>query len=274
MKMIFTVSILSIFLNTAFAAKDAKDPIVAEVNGTKIKKSTLFRYHNKNLHFVKSDKKATLKNSLNDLIDRIVGIEKAKKANLHKKPSVIKKMNDILYHAQISKDLDPQLKKIKVTDKEVKSYYSKNPEYRTAQILYRLRVAPSKEDVKKATEQSYGIYEVVTKKPESFLVMAAKYSQTSNAPIGGDLGYQPRAKLTPEFFAAIKNKEVGFITKPFRTQYGFHVVKVLGVKEYKQINIKMYKKIIYDQKRDKILAGYFAKSRKQSKIKLYKQHMK
>ncbi len=183
-------------------------------------------------------------------------------------------MNDILYHAQISKDLEPELKKIKVSDAEVKSYYKKYPEYRTAQILYRLKVTPTAQDVKKATEQSYAIYKEVTKKPDSFLALATKFSQTSNAQIGGDLGYQPKAKLTPEFFNAINGKAKGYITKPFRTQYGFHVVRILGVKEYKQINMKMYKKIIYDQKRDKILASYFAQIRKKSNIKINKKHLK
>ena len=271
MKWILLITILlSSF--SSFAQKD--DPVVAEVNGKKIKKSTLYKYHTQNLKFVKSNKQVTIESSLNDLINRIVGIDKAKKANLHKEPQVIKKMNDIIYHAQISKDLEPKLKKIKVSDNEVKKYYRDNPEYRTAQILYRLPVVPTKTDVEKALEQSMGIYNEVKKNPENFLKIAQRFSQTSTAQIGGDLGYQPKTRLTPEFYEAIKGKKVGYITKPFRSQYGVHVVKVLGVKKYEQIEKKMYKKIIYDIKRDKILEDYFKSERAKAKIKVNSKNLK
>lgn len=272
MKWILLLSLLITSITTTFAQDT--DPVVAEVNGQKIKRSTLYKYHTNNLKFVKALKKTTLEGSLNDLINRKIGIDKAKKANLHKHPAVIKKMNDIVYHAQISKDLEGELKKIKVSDEEVKTYYANNPEYNTAQILYRLRAVPSKDDVKKALDQSLSIYKQLNKTPDKFREMAQKFSQTNTAQIGGELGYQPRTKLTPEYYEAIKNKNIGFITKPFRSQYGVHIVKVLGVKKYKQIEKKMYKKIIYDIKRDKILDDYFKKERSKSKVKIYTKNLK
>jgi parvulin-like peptidyl-prolyl isomerase len=272
MKLILLLGLLITSITTAYS-KD-KDPIVAVVNGQKIKKSTLYKYHVNNLKFVKALKKTTLEGSLDDLINRKIGIDKAKKNNLHKNPAVIKKMNDIVYHAQISRDLEGELKKIKVSDDDVKNYYSNNPEYNTAQILYRLRAVPSKEDVEKALDQSLALYKQLNKTPEKFSDIARTFSQTSTAQIGGELGYQPRTKLTLEYYEAIKNKNIGFITKPFRSQYGVHIVKVLGVKKYKQIEKKMYKKIIYDIKRDEILANYFKKERSNSKVKIYTKNIK
>ena len=272
MKWILLTSLVLTSLTTSFAQD--KDPVVAEVNGKKITKSTLLRYHENNLKFVKATKKVTLESSLDDLINRAVGISKARANNLQKRPEVIKKMNDIIYHAQISKDIEPLLKKITVSDSDVKSFYRKNPEYRTAQILYRLPVTPTQEDVKKALEQSLAIYNQLQKTPEKFLEMAQKFSQTSNAAIGGDLGYQPRTKLTPEFYEEINGKNIGFITKPFRSQYGVHVVKVLGKKNYEQIDKNLYKKIIYDIKRDEILENYFKSERKNAKVKIFAKNLK
>ena len=51
-------------------------------------------------------------------------------------------MEDILYHAQISKDLEKQLGQIQVSEEEVKKYYSDNPEYRTAHILLEQKLLP------------------------------------------------------------------------------------------------------------------------------------
>ncbi|MFP5458506.1 MAG: peptidylprolyl isomerase [Bacteriovoracia bacterium] len=261
---------LAMTLTSSFAQAPAD--AVATVNGKKITKAQLEEYHQQNLRFV-SQRKITREVSLDDLINRELGIQKARKGGLDKDPVVAAKMEEVLYHAQISKDLEGELKKITVSDDEVRSYYSDNKEYRTAHILYRLRVQPSEQDVKQALEQSLSIYEEVKKNPESFATLANKYSQSTAAPVGGDLGFQPPTRLAPEYYAEIKGQKVGYITRPFRTQMGMHIVKVLGVKDFAQIDKNLYKKIIYDQKRDAILANYFKALQKSADIKINKNQL-
>lgn len=251
---------------TAFAQTD---DVAATVNGKKITRAQLDEYHQQNLRFV-SQRKVTRETSLDDLINRELGIQKAHKTGTDKSPEVVSKMDDVLFHAQISKDLAGDLKKITVTDDEVRKYYENNKEYRTAHILYRVRVQPTPDEVKKALEQSVDIYNQVSKNPDSFATFANKFSQSSAAPVGGDMGFQPAIRLAPEYYAAIKGQRIGFITKPFRTQMGYHIVKVLGVKEFDQIDKNAYKKIIYDQKRDAILAKYFKDSQQGADIKINK----
>jgi parvulin-like peptidyl-prolyl isomerase len=263
-----------ILFNINFLYSAEKDPIVAKVNGKEIRKSELYQYHQDNLKYARALKKVTLESSLNDLINREIGVDRAKKNKLDKVPHVVKKMEDILYHAQISKDLENKLKEIKVSDNEVKEFYKNNPEYRTAQILLRQRAVPDKEEVKKLKELEVQIYNEVTKSPDKFLEIAERFNQANSATRGGDLGYQPRTRLTPEFYAAIKGKKVGTITKPFKTQFGRHIVKVLGVKTYDQIDKGMYKKIIYDIKRDKMIEDYFQGLRKKSSVKVYSKNLR
>lgn len=254
------------------AAEEKNDPVVATVNGTKILASELSDYYLQNLKFVSANKVITKESSLNDLINKIVGIEKAKKNNIDKDPAVIKKMEEILYHAQISKDLEDDLLKIKVSDEEVKKYYDQNPEYRTAQILYRLRAAPSADEVATGENNVMGAYNELKEKSETaFMEFANRYSQSSTAIVGGDLGYQPRTRLTPQYYDQIKGKKVGTTIKPFRTQFGWHLVKVLGVKKFEQIDMDMYKKIIYDVKRDEILENYFKDLRAKASVKINKE---
>lgn len=268
--------LISLFFSfTALAQKNAPaDPVVAEVNGQKILKSTLIKYHTQNLNFVRSGEVPTLEKSLNDLIDRIIGIANGKKAKIHERPDVVKKMNDIVYHAYISDALTPLLKGIKVTKEEIDNYYKNNPEYRTSNILIRLRTLPSDEEVALGLEKIQTIYKQVKEKPSNFASLATVHSQTQNSLNGGDMGYQPRPRLTKQYYDAIKGKKVGFITQPFRSQYGWHIVKVTGIKKREQIDEKLYEKIVYDQKRDKILADYFKKERKNAKIKLNTKELK
>ena len=44
-------------------------------------------------------------------------------------------MEDVLYHAQLSKDLENEFTKITVKDKDIEKYYLKFPEYHSALLL-------------------------------------------------------------------------------------------------------------------------------------------
>ena len=80
--------------------------------------------------------------------------------------------------------------------------------------------------------------------------------------------------LAPEYYNAIKGKKVNFITQPVKTQYGLHIIKVLGEKKYSQINREVYEKLVYDIKRDKILGNYFSSLRSNASIKIEKKFLK
>ena len=178
-------------------------------------------------------------------------------------------MNDVLYHAQISKELEPSLKKIKeISEKDLRNYYRQNPEYRTANILLRVRPQPEEKEWQAALLQAKKIYVALKQNPEKFSEYAKKYGQSSSAPQGGELGFQPAVRMAPEYFRAINGKSKGYISPPVRTQFGYHIIKVLDVRKFKSINKTAYKKIVYDTMRDKILQRHFAKMRKNAKISL------
>ena len=54
---------------------------------------------------------------------------------------------------------------------------------------------------------------------------------TASKASGGDLGWQPAGVFAPEFEDAIKKLQPGQASAPFRTQFGWHVVKVLERRE-------------------------------------------
>ncbi|WP_412470465.1 peptidylprolyl isomerase [Oceanospirillum sp. RT-1-3] len=257
----------------ALGLEAAPKKVVAEVNGQKITKEELDQAYLLNKYVV-SDDPVTMKKVLTDLINKKLGVEKAKKAKLDQDPIVVKKLEEVIFNAQVSKDLEGEFQKIKVTDADVKRFYSDFPEYRTAHILLRVRVAPSENEINAAQKKIFEIHEQVTQEPSKFAELANKFSQSPNAHTGGDVGYQPAFFMAPEYFAAIKGKKDGFITRPVRTQLGYHVIKVLGVKKYEDINLGVYKKFVYDRKRDKIIEDYFAGLRKKANIKILDKNLK
>lgn len=269
---LFFFTILLTGASTSIAQEGGKDSIIATVNGKPIFKSQFEERFRQSMLFV-SKKPVSKEEVLNDLINRELGIEKAQKAKLGDNPIVKSKMDDVLYHAQISKDLEQQFNGIEVTDDAVEKYYQKYKEIRSRHILFRVRAEPSTEETTAALEQAMKVYGVLKKKKEKFPELANKYSQSSTAGAGGDLGFQPAVRYAPEYYEAIKDKKPGFITPPVRTQYGYHIIEVLAVKPYNEINMPLYRKLVYDEMRDEIIASYFKKMRADASIKINKEKL-
>ncbi len=73
--------------------------------------------------------------------------------------------------------------------------------------------------------------EVITKLDEgqSWDKLAAEYStDTSNKDNGGDLGWFPKGVMDPAFEEAAFSLQVGQVSQPIQSQFGWHVIQVLG----------------------------------------------
>jgi peptidyl-prolyl cis-trans isomerase C len=64
-------------------------------------------------------------------------------------------------------------------------------------------------------------------KGQSFAEMARKYSQCPSGKSGGDLGWFGKGRMVPEFEKAAFEGEKGKIQGPVKTQFGYHIIKVL-----------------------------------------------
>jgi peptidyl-prolyl cis-trans isomerase SurA len=72
---------------------------------------------------------------------------------------------------------------------------------------------------------------------EEFAVFAKTYSQDPGSAInGGDLGWEEPTTFVPEFAAAAAKLKEGEISQPFRTQYGWHIVQLLGKRDFDNTN--------------------------------------
>ncbi|SCY38938.1 peptidylprolyl isomerase [Alkaliphilus peptidifermentans] len=59
---------------------------------------------------------------------------------------------------------------------------------------------------------------------------AQKYSKCPSKEKGGELGHFTKGKMVPEFEAAVFNMDVNDLSAPVKTQFGFHIIKVLDKK--------------------------------------------
>ncbi len=67
----------------------------------------------------------------------------------------------------------------------------------------------------------------------SFEEAASKYSNCPSKANGGDLGEFTRGKMVPEFEETAFSMEEGKVSKPVKTQFGYHIIKLV----YKKKNL-------------------------------------
>jgi peptidyl-prolyl cis-trans isomerase C len=59
----------------------------------------------------------------------------------------------------------------------------------------------------------------------SFEELASKYSSCPSSARGGDLGTFGRGRMVPAFDTAAFDLEVGQVSEPVRTQFGYHLIQ-------------------------------------------------
>jgi len=120
-----------------------------------------------------------------------------------------------------------------VTPNEVQSYYNENiQQFQTPEQVRASHILLKTEGKDEAAvrRQAEGLLEQV-KAGADFAQLATKYSEDEgSAKAGGDLDYFGRGRMVPEFETAAFAMEPGQISDLVKTQYGFHIIKVVDKK--------------------------------------------
>jgi len=61
---------------------------------------------------------------------------------------------------------------------------------------------------------------------QEFSVLAQEYSSDGSSAGGGSLGYFGRGQMVPEFEKAAFSLDVGEVSEPIQSQFGYHIIKV------------------------------------------------
>ena len=119
---------------------------------------------------------------------------------------------------------------VTVTDAEAKAYYDENKEqFNQGETVNASHILVSTEE--KARE----IYAEIASGAKSFEEAAKEYSSCPSKENGGNLGDFGRGQMVPEFDTAVFEMEVGEITaEPVKTQFGYHLIKLVSKSESKE----------------------------------------
>jgi peptidyl-prolyl cis-trans isomerase D len=124
------------------------------------------------------------------------------------------------------------------TEEEIKAYYDEHrddykvPEKGTIDIVS-FDKAPSENDWARVQYLINDIYDSAMAGAD-FAELAKTYSEDNSAAGGGDLGWFAKGRMVPEFDSVAWNLKIDGISKPFKTRFGWHIVKLLGRKTEKE----------------------------------------
>jgi len=120
---------------------------------------------------------------------------------------------------------------IDLAEEKLRDFYEKHKEHfkrdETATVEYvAIPMAPTRSDTAFAKEQIDTVYKMAIS-GEDFGELAKRYSQdNATAPNSGDLGWFTHGQMVKPFEDVAFSLKKGEISKPFITQFGYHIIKL------------------------------------------------
>ena len=117
--------------------------------------------------------------------------------------------------------IEKAISTVTVTDADVKAYYDEHKdEFKSPETVTASHILI--EDEAKIKE----VYEDIKAGKITFEDAAKEFSTCPSGKQGGSLGEFTRGQMVPEFENAAFSMEVGAISEPVKTQFGFHLIKL------------------------------------------------
>lgn len=201
-----------------------KDPIIATLGQTPIYSSEFKYVFDKNSVNDSLSKEESLKQYLDLYVNFRLKVLEAESLGLDTLASFKQELEG--YKQQLA---EPYLLDSSVTESLVSQAYERmKEEIKASHILINL---PADADPKDTLTAYQKIDEIRQKalQGEDFAALAKTHSQDPSASVsGGDLGYFSSLQMVYPFEDAAYKTKVGDISAPFRTRFGYHIVKVTG----------------------------------------------
>ncbi len=158
--------------------------------------------------------------------------------------------------------IDGIKKNINIKNDALKKYYENNQEefyspksVEASHILFKVAQDADEKTVNKVKERAMKIYEKAIEKNADFAELAKKYSQGPTKDQGGFLGEFTKESMVEPFATtafSLKEKE---ISKPIRTFYGWHIIKLNKIHKakttsFQDAKLQIKKQLVAEKKRE------------------------
>lgn len=131
---------------------------------------------------------------------------------------------------------------VTVTEADTRGYYDSNPQYfiqpeqvRASHILFSVAPDAPDDEVEAARQKAEAALSRY-RDGEEFSDLARELSEGPSGPDGGDLGFFGRSQMVKPFEDAAFAMEVGAVSDPVRTDFGFHLIRLTARNEEQTVD--------------------------------------
>jgi parvulin-like peptidyl-prolyl isomerase len=251
-KILFAVAIVAalIFVISSYFISHKNDVVIAKVNNTKILKTDVelkLREVFEMQGQVAAPEIDKLPKEVLEILVKEIYLEKQLTAEAAKskavktkevKEKILAAKERILRQAYINSLLTESVTDEKVNAKfeEMNNEIKGKKEYSVAHIVVKTKAEAEK------------IEKELKSKPTKFSDLAKKYSiDTESANNGGDLGYVIENNMIKEISDTVSKLQKDEISAPVETKFGWHIIKVLDIRDAEALSLDSVKENIRDQ---------------------------
>ena len=155
-------------------------------------------------------------------------------------------------------------RKVKSDPDEASKYYESHKEEFMAPLLLRAS------HILMSTEEEANSIKAQISAGADFEALARSRSTDNTATRGGDIGYFQKGQLIPEFEDQAFQLKKGEISPVFKSQFGFHILKLTdrvepSLKDFKVVKNQLEKRLL-NEKRSRILKTFIEKIKGNTKV--------
>ena len=192
--------------------------VMAVVNGVEILESDVDRFidlmGNRALPYKNPEGKKQL---CEELIKQELIIQDCYNTKLDESEAFVKEITEIKRSILAKHFLNELFSDIKVSDEEIKEYYEENKNLFMSKYIFKAKHILVESEVK------------------------AKCSMCPSKEVGGDLGEFTQGQMVLEFENACIDSEVGKVSEPVKTQFGYHLIKLESKVAPEQLSLEEVK---------------------------------
>lgn len=233
----------------------SENKLIAEVNGVKIYQEDLFNL----LSSIEDKNRFNSKEDLNILADELVNqellLQDAKENKLDNEEEFAKELEIVKNNMLKNYAMHKIFEKVSVSEDEIKNYYEENKDTLFSPVTY-----TASHILLENEEMADKVMDEINKGLD-FKDAAIKYSLDPTKNNGGSLGSFPKGVMVKEFQEGLDSLKIGEISKPIKTQFGYHIIK---------LDNKVDSSNTYDDIKDKVKSTYEIVKRQEKYIEKIK----
>ena len=226
--------------------------LLAEVNGKKIYSDDVYNFMSNIEGGARFQNEEGIKVLTDEMVNQEILLVDAYKMGIDKDEEFQKELKVVEENMLKNYAMHKIFEQVDASDDELRNYYENNKEvispsttYTASHILL--------DDENKALE----VYEEI-EKGLGFEDAAKKYSKDPSAANGGQLGTFPKGVMVKEFQDGLEALEVGEISKPVKSQFGYHLIKLDNIndekaQDFEEVKDQVYQMYIMVKRQEKYL---------------------